>query len=162
LGLFKPLSIPFPEEKPDFTQTAENTSTDAVIVKWLTQYKVPAQYWDYWRGQIIIAIISDYAYPAGTWEFEGKRYMNIRPEYLNPGVIAHEMAHCSYGLMSTDEKFKFAEDYGKLKDTNAYIKLLYSINTYGLTNDVEAHAELYRYLAPKLPLILKGYYPKLY
>ena len=41
-------------------------------------------------------------------------------------------------------------------------KLLFSRNTYGLTNDIEGHAEVYRYIGQQMPEQLKQYYPRLF
>jgi len=40
--------------------------------------------------------------------------------------------------------------------------LLYAKNPYGLTNDIEGHAEVYRYIGEKMPEQLKRYYPMLF
>ena len=159
---FKPLSLPFPEEKPDYSQTVENVSITDSINKWLTKYSVPVEFHNFWRTKIKIYLDPDYQYPSGVWEEGGVRNMRIRPEFVNPGLIAHEQAHNSYSLLTDSERQLFSIAYAPLKKTDAYIKLLYRTNTYGLTNDVEAHAEIYRYIGPeKMPAVLRQYYPKL-
>jgi hypothetical protein len=157
----EPLVLPYPEEAPDYTKTVANTNIDTVIDDWLIKYKVPEIYYSYWRNQIEIKVDDTLPYPAATWEQDGKRHLSVRPEYCNAGVIAHEQAHNSYSLLSGAERTAFSLAYNAVKD-NPYIKLLYSINTYGLQNDIEAHAELYRYIGlEKLPATLRPYYRKL-
>ena len=160
--LFKQVKIPYPEEKPDYIQTLENVDVFQSVGGWLEDYKVPSMHWDWWRSKIIISVAPELTYPAATWEIDGVRYLSVRPEYVNSGVIAHEQAHNSYAILSQDGKEEFAFEYHAVRDTDSLIKLLYSINTYGLTSDIEGHAEIYRYLGYKMPEILKQFYPKLF
>jgi hypothetical protein len=88
--------------------------------------------------------------------------MVIKPKWLNPGVIAHEQAHNSYALLTPAQKASFSTVYTPLKNTDPLIKLLYSKNAYGLTNDIEGHAEVYRYLGRQMPQQLVPYYPQLF
>ncbi len=155
-------TIPFPEENPDFSQTIGNVIVSNVINKWLIDYHVPLEFWDYWRTMIDIVIDIEIQYPAQSWEADGIRHIAIRPAWLNPGVIAHEQAHNSYALLGIELKALFSTAYTPLKTTDKFIKLLYSQNSYGLTSDIEGHAEVYRYLGNKMPDILKQYYPKLF
>ena len=156
-------TIPHPEEPPDYTKTVDNSSADKVITQWLQNYNVPVENWDYWRNQIVIQVTDTIPYPAGTFDGDdGKRHLIIRPEYLNAGVIAHEQAHNSYALLTDEQKAEFEATYTPLISTDPYIILLYKTNTYGLTNVVEGHAELYRYLTPKIPQALIPFYPKLF
>lgn len=158
----KPLTLPYPQEQPDYSQTAENVNAPSIVVLWLTSYHVPTEFWNFWETKIVITVDPDYYYPAATWEENGVRHLTVRPEWLNAGVIAHEQAHNSYSLLSDAEKQAFSKEYTPLKSTDPLIKLLYSINTYGLTSDIEGHAEMYRYLGDKMPQSLKRYYPKLF
>ncbi len=158
----KQLTIPHPEEKPDYFQAIGILDLSLAITEWLVSYHVPTEYWDYWRTKIDIEIDPTIVYPAEVHEENGIRHMVIRPEWLNAGVIAHEQAHNSYALLSDIDKQFFSAAYIPLKTTDPLIKLLYKTNTYGLTNDVEGHAELYRYLAGSMPEILKQYYPRLF
>jgi hypothetical protein len=152
--------IPHPEEPPNYNQTIENTSVRGILTDWTIAYDIPLEFHPYWFTAIDINVTVGIFYPAGTWEdSDGKRHLDIRPEYLNPGVLAHEFAHCSYGLLTTVQKLEFAAIYTVLKHTDKMIKYLYSINTYGLSNDIEAHAEIYRYGV--VPGPLKKFYPRL-
>jgi hypothetical protein len=169
----KPLAIPHPEEPMNPLATLENTDVDAMLTKWLSDWRVPAEYWDYWRTGIDIQVYEIYPVfilamgvkpetPAATWEAGGKRHMAIKPQWLNPGVIAHEQAHNSYALLTPSQKTDFSALYFPRKNTDPLIKLLYSQNSYGLSSDVEGHAELYRYLCEQMPAELKPYYPRLF
>jgi hypothetical protein len=168
---FKPkppivLVLPHPEEKPDYSRTLENTSIQEVLTEWCNSYQIPLEFRQYWFDAIIVFLDITIPYPAGTWEQDGRRYMKVRPEWLNPGVIAHEQAHNSYALLSGEQKIYFEADYESSQD-DPLIKLLHSQNTYmdSLTPEgyhVEGHAEIYRYIGGKMPPILKQYYPKLF
>lgn len=168
-----PLTILHPEEPRNDSQTVANTVIGDIITKWLTDWKVPAAYWEYWRNAIVIQIYDFWPpemlatglqpdTPAATWEADGKRHLASLAKWLNPGVIAHEQAHNSYALLSDAEKLAFSAVYTPLKDNDPLIKYLYSVNNYGLTSDIEGHAEVYRYLGDEMPEVLKKYYPKLF
>jgi hypothetical protein len=168
-----PFSIFHPEEPRDDSQTVANTDIDAIMTRWLTDWKVPAEHWDHWRHAIVIKLYDAWPpqmltglqlkpdIPAATWEDNGQRHLASLAKWFNPGVIAHEQAHNSYALMSWTEKCGFCIVYMILKNTHPLIKYLYSINPYGLTSNIEGHAEMYRYLGETMPSALKGYYPKL-
>lgn len=152
-------ALPHPEEKPDYNQTINNIKIDGVFAVWYESYAVPAEHRDYWRHQIVITIDDTLNYPACAWGIRNKRYLSVRPEWCNAGVIAHEQAHNSYDLLSFDQIINFKNDYTPLIKSD--LKLLFSKHPYGLTSYVEAHAEIYRYLGQAMPESLKKYYPKL-
>ena len=158
----EPLTIPHPEEAPDYSKTLENTDLDSALDDWAIHYDVPVIYRDYWKTKIAITLDANLPYPAGTFELGGIRHLTIRPEWVNPGVIAHEQAHNSYALLTEEQKVEFSTVYTPLKTTDPLIVFLYSKNSYGLTNDVEGHAEVYRYLSEEMPEVLKKYYPKFF
>jgi hypothetical protein len=169
----RPLTIPHPEEPMNPSATLMNTNVSATITQWLSDWGVPQQYWDYWKTAIDIQLYEIYPAsliamglnqdtPAATWEADGKRHLATKPKWLNPGVIAHEQAHNSYALLNSSQKTAFTALYTPLKNTDPLIKLLYSKNTYGLTNDVEGHAEVYRYIGKQMPAQLTMYYPRLF
>jgi hypothetical protein len=176
-GLFKkeeppiqpeePLGLPHPEEPVNYDITIDNFDLSEVFNKWMNDWFVPQEYRDIWltkMGNITVTleIINYQVVPAWTWEENGERYMKVRPEWLNPGVIAHEQAHNSYALLTEEQKTAFSAAYTPLKDTDPMIKYLYSINSYGLQNDIEGHAEVYRYIGEQMPGELKQFYPKLF
>ena len=158
-----PLTIPHPEEAADYSITMDNCDVDTVFNKWMLDYQVPAENHDYWRNVIEIEVTDTLASPAATWDntATGKRHLAVKPAYLNPGVLAHEQAHNSYALLTTQQKKEFSTAYTPLKTSDPLIVYLYSINSYGTTSDIEGHAEVYRFLNEKMPETLKKYYPKL-
>ena len=156
------LSIPHPEEAPDQTKTIENTDLDSALNEWEINYGVPEMHREYWKTKISIKLDANLPYPAATYKQGGIRHLTIKPEWVNPGVIAHEQAHNSYSLLSEEQKAEFSAVYTPLKTKNPLIILLFSQNKYGLTNNIEGHAEVYRYLGEKMPDDLKKYYPKLF
>jgi hypothetical protein len=165
----KPLAVPHPEEPVNPSATLANTDLNAVMTQWLSEWGVPAAYWNHWKQAIDIQVYDVYPdtvlamglnqdIPAAAWEAGGKRHLAIKAKWLNPGVIAHEQAHNSYAYLNGEQKAAFAALHTSLKNTDTLIKLLYSKNTYGLTNDVEGHAEVYRYIGQHMPEQLKPYY----
>jgi len=168
-----PARLPHPEEPMNPSATLANTDYNTIMTKWLQDWGVPVQHWNYWRTSIdmqvhdiyppsLIAMGLTQQVPAAAWEANGKRHLAIKPGWLNPGVIAHEQAHNSYALLTPAQKTEFSAVYTPLKNTDPYIRLLYSINTYGLSTDVEGHAEVYRYIGHQMPVQLKQFYPKLF
>ncbi len=166
----RPSGIPHPEEPMNPMATLANTDVNVVMNQWLHDWAVPAQHWDHWKSTIDVQVYEVYPdslgmrqdTPAGTWEAGGKRHLAIKPQWLNPGVIAHEQAHNSYALLDSAQRGAFAALYSPLKTTDPVIRLLYSKNAYGLTNDIEGHAEVYRYIGQWMPEQLKPYYPMLF
>ena len=168
------LKLPHPEESMNPSATLANIDTIAVINRWLQDWEVPKQYWDFWKTAIDIQVYDNYPprilamggmnqdTPAATWDADGKRHLAIKPTWLNPGVIAHEQAHNSYSQLTDSMKASFSMVYNGLKSTDRLIGLLYSRNTYGLTSDVEGHAEIYRYLGKGMPGRLLMYFPRLF
>ena len=165
--------LPHPEEPMNPSATLANTNVDAIMTKWLQNWGVPSRYWDHWKTAIEMEVYDVYPAsitamgitqetPAGTWDAGGKRHMVIKPKWLNPGVIAHEQAHNSYALLSPSRKAEFASMHNSLKNNDPLIRLLYSRNAYGLSTDVEGHAEVYRYIGQQMPEQLKQYYPMLF
>jgi hypothetical protein len=159
----QPSTIPHPEEAPDPSITMDNYDIDVVFDKWMHDYQVPAENHDHWRNVIEIEVTNNLDSPAATWDNPGtgKRHLAVKPAYLNPGVLAHEQAHNSYALLTGQQKRAFSAAYTPLKTSDPLITYLYSINSYGTTSDIEGHAELYRYLCEKMPVVLKKFYPKL-
>jgi len=168
----KPLTIPHPEEPPNDGIMADDVEPHIIIAEWLSNYDVPVEFWEYWKATIDIQVYD--VYPdnmiawgvspdalAFAWEQDGKRHIAIKPAFLNKGVIAHEQAHNSYALLTDEQRAEFSLVYNQIKDTDPLIKYLYSINPYGLTSDIEGHAEIYRYLQGEIPVELLKYYPKL-
>jgi hypothetical protein len=156
------LIIPHPEEAPDYSKTIANADLNAALDEWTINYSVPENCRAYWKTKIAVTLDANLPYPAATYELGGIRHLTIRPEWVNSGVIAHEQAHNSYALLTEKQKIEFSAVYTSLKATDPLILFLYSKNSYGLANDIEGHAEIYRYLGEGMPEALKKYYPKLF
>ena len=165
--------LPHPEEPMNSLATLANTNVMATIIKWLSDWEVPTlfffkqktaydmQVFDIYPASIIGMGLNQDT-PSATWEASGKRHLVIKPKWLNSGVIAHEQAHNSYALLTPAQKTAFSAVYIPLKNTDPLIKLLYSKNAYGLTSDIEGHAEVYRYIGKLMPAQLTMYYPRLF
>ena len=159
---FKKWQPPHPEEKFNLKATEDNTSADDAIFRWYHDYNVPYRFREFWTENIRI-YLDDTFVGAGTWEDEnGLRHNIYHPGYLNSGCIAHERSHDSHDLLTEEEKLEFHYAYHAIKDTNKTILKLWKYNTYGTTSDIEAHAEIYRYLGEEMPEVLKQFYPKLF
>ena len=166
-------ALPHPEEPRNPAATLANINVNAVITQWLTTWEVPKAWWNHWRTVLDIQVYDVYPAsiiamgitqdnPAATWDEGGKRHLAVKPQWLNPGVIAHEQAHTCYSYLNPEQKAAFAAQHASLKNSDPMIRHLYSVNTYGLTNDVEGHAEIYRYIGQQMPGQLKQYYPTLF
>ncbi len=158
--------LPHPEESENPSQTIDNVDVESVLTKWLTDWKVPPEFWEYWRNKVVVKLNPDLVVngqitPACAYELNGIRYIDVRPSWLNPGVIAHEACHLSYALLTVAQKVTFGFVYIPLATSDRLIRFLYSKNPYGLSSNIEGHAELYRFLAQSMPKVLQSYYPKL-
>ena len=164
--------LPYPEERANYDQTLENTDIDSIVIKWLENYKVPQVYWDYWRNDGVIFKLKydtvlvwingkqEHAPAQTTRLADGKTLLEARPEWFNPGIIAHEQAHNSYGFLTEQQKLDWVSAYKEAKK-EGLVKLVFSEHPYANANDIEAHAEVFRYLGLYMPEGLKKYYPKL-
>jgi len=155
---FKKYTLTHPEESKNSVPV---TDINAVLNTWLSNYSVPGEYWGFWKNRIDITL-DESIDVACSWESDGIRHIKVNPYWLNPGVIAHEQAHNSYALLTEAEKTEFSTVYTPLKTSDPLIKYLFKVQPYGLTNDIEGHAEIYRYLGESMPAALIDYYPKLF
>jgi len=168
----KPQVLPHPEQKPNYAQTANNVDVDELFKDWCALYYVPVVYRNFWREQIDIQVYDAYPIeimalgvqsntPAATWEINGKRYLACLAPWANVGVLAHEMAHCSYALLTLGQKAAFDNAFNVSLVGDALVMFLDKQNWYMNTNNVEGHAEVYRYLGTQMPEELKTFYIKL-
>jgi hypothetical protein len=167
------LSLPHPEEPMNPAQTVANMDIGAVMTEWLTQRNVPQENRDYFKNGIEIEVYDAWPpdkiasgtnpnTPAMTWQVGNKRYLACLAKWLNVGVIAHEQAHNSYALLTEDEKAEWKSVYLDIRESDPLIKYLFKINPYGLTNEIEGHAEIGRYIGQSMSESLRKYYPKLF
>ena len=167
---FKPkLKLPHPEEPKNTTQTMDNTYPAAIMEKWFDSYNVPVENRDYFRTWLVVKLVKPLIVgfqevPACTyWDGNDKRHLDIEPEYCNPGVLAHEAGgHGSYTLLTYEQSQSFNNLFDSMKNTDPKLVYLWTVNNYGLTSNVEGHAEVYRYWGNEMPESLKVYYPKLF
>jgi len=148
--------LPHPKEPVDYTRNMDNTSIHGIIVKWFIDWNVTDT--NYWIDEVDIKLDVSMQYPA--WSSAESRVIGIRPEHCTPGVIAHEAAHVSYGLLNIEEKMQFSSLYFSLKNSGIVAEVLKQ-HPYAKSNDVEAHADIYRYASMSMPDVLKRFYPKL-
>jgi hypothetical protein len=158
-NLPKPLVIPHPEEQVDYFKTIENTNSYDVLAEWLAEWEVPQELWDYWTHAVTITISLQYPSPSAI--STESRQMWIRPEWAFPGVVAHEMAHVAYSLLTQTSKDHFKFVYNELVTTDLLLMKLHSERSYMDASIVEAHAEIYRYLGQSMPTELRRFYPNL-
>jgi hypothetical protein len=146
--------IPHPEEKVNNLQTMDNTSIELVRQSWYNDWNVADT--NFWNG-VRLYLSLQYSYPAATSSQTTEIW--IRPEWANPGVIAHEMAHISYYVLPDESKQKFEEEFHKVVVQDPLLNYLYVTNNYMRVNIIESHADTYRFLGEKMPESLKQYYP---
>jgi hypothetical protein len=151
----RPTSLPYPEEAPDPTL---NETIETLLAKFFNRYAVPQEFWAFWRTVNII-LDRTFANPAGM--ISQTKTLILRPEYANPGILAHEFSHLSYYLLSEDQKAGFAQDYVNIIQKDHLLRLLYFQKPHIKSSLVETHAEIFRYLGLQMPAGLKQYYPRL-
>ena len=168
-----PSTLPHPEEDEDTTQTAANTPVSDVFQVWFDSWHVPGRHHDYWRNAIDVQVYDAYpqsvlnmgvdaAVPGVSWEAGGRRHYACLATWFNPGVTAHEQAHNSYALLTEQQKVEFSIALQALRTTDPLMVLMFRQHPYAATNDVETHAEIYRYIGEQMPQQLKQYYPRLF
>jgi hypothetical protein len=169
--------LPYLPIKADYSQTVATVYLDSVFNDWFNKYFVPADNYNYWRNIIHIEVFDEWAqwvydkFPgqevflnlatALTYNDTDGRHLLVKAPFLNIGVLAHEQAHNSYALLSTDDKNGFARDYVSYYETDEAIKYLYKNKIVTTYDPVEIHAEIYRYLGKYMPEGLRKYFPKL-
>ena len=153
-----PLTLPHLPEPPDYSRTIGGVDVAALRASWFSQWGVPESSRSFWNDEVKLYISLQYPYAAAT--FSETREIWLRPEWADPGVLAHEAAHISYALLTGDEKEDFKASL-KASMEHSLVKLLARQIPYFHANAVEAHAEIYRYLGEQMPWFLRKYYPKL-
>jgi hypothetical protein len=83
----------------------------------------------------------------------------LKPEFANPGILAHEFSHLSWAQLSEPQKAYFPQDYVEVMLKDDLLRFLYFQKPFMNASIVEAHAEIFRYLGLKMPENLKQYYP---
>jgi hypothetical protein len=125
------LELPHPEEARNPDATMENVNIDTVLNQWMTDWRVPSEFWVYWKTKIVTTLRSpliikdEYGQPkevpAASYAVGAVRYLDLEPQWLNPGVIAHEQAHNAYALLTEQQKKDFAALYNPLINTDPLI-----------------------------------------
>jgi hypothetical protein len=157
-----PVTLPHPHNA---SHTPDQDSGQ-MMEEFLTHWNVPETYKDFWRG-IPVTVMDGYIYPASWQDADGNpltysdEKLTFDEAWDDEGVCAHECAHVSWEFLTPAQRDAFATLHDYYKNVDPYMKLLYSINTYGLTNSNEAHSEIFRYIGDKMPLELKKFYPRL-
>jgi hypothetical protein len=162
-------SLPYPMEPEDPLKKASTIIIENVVTLWLDNYNVPFDYRIYWRNEIEIKVYDFWPQEIlnnhteiniKTPGFMFDKVLYCLARWFNPGVIAHEQAHNSYTLLHEKEDWIVA--YKAEATGNKPLQQVFKEHPYACVNDIEAHAEIYRYLGPKMPDNLKIYYPKLF
>lgn len=150
--------IPHPEEPPNPMATMEYASVFEMVLGWYSGWRVPSRHRDYWDS-VELRIST-----AGTGTISQIPRVTVNLHYTNPGTLAHEMSHISYYLLTEEQKAEFGKVFQEVLQTDKLLKYLYSLpeRAYMRTNDIEAHADTYRFLGHKMPESLKLYYPRLF
>lgn len=159
-----PLTIPYPEEPPNYAQTSANTNVAMFIDKAMEERAVPEQYHLGWLISMDITIDNSFPYPAGVWETAGGlRHMKVQSPFVNAGICSHEvLAHGAWDRLTELQKLEWESVYGIMVQSDKLMVLLDIQNSYMNTSVVEAYAEVYRYLGQYMPEELKRFYPGLF
>ena len=148
-------SLPYPEEAPDPNL---NYTGEQLLHIFFTKYLFLQVHWDFWKT-VTVVVDKTLSYPAGMSSETKTLY--LKPEYANPGILAHEFSHLSWAQLNQAQKAYFPQDYVTVMQTDALLRFLYFQKPYMNASPVEAHAEIFRYLGNQMPESLKKYYPKL-
>lgn len=143
----------------DQSMTMESVRIAEVIENWLRTWKVPQRYHSFWLEECDIKLSLKYRAPAAT--IAQTREIFVRPEWANPGIIAHEVCHIVWQFLSDSQRESFQKDLTDALKHDYLIRLAWQTKPYMQTNKIEAHADIYRYLGDRMPEALKSYYPKL-
>ena len=168
--------LPHPRESRNWCDNTANWVGDVsakpsiadVIGVWLTKWAVPQRYWHYWAAEIPIEVWTP-TNPLG-WEswynstaagiaFDASIY--IKPEWISPGVIAHEAAHTVYKALSPLLTHEFISEFEAARKDGGLLAQLFNTNVGNMYNTLEIHAEVYRFLGQEMPKRLIKYYPTL-
>lgn len=156
----EPLVLPHPENAPDYTATMDNVDINTIISTWFDEYAVQNAHRPYWLNDCNIILSQKFTYPAAT--IAQTKTVYVRPEWCNPGVIAHEVCHIVWYELTETERIGYENALYDARQTDELVKLAWETKTYMQTNIVEAHADCYRYLGQYMPDSLKKYYPRLF
>lgn len=154
-----PLTLPHPEEPRRPMSVASNVNIQAVKLQWLVQWEVPDKYIEFWDRTTKLVLVENLTYqgkpyPSLKWDDR----IDIDPTWANPGVIAHEVAHIQYSMLTEQRKQDFVLAYDSVIGAPLLV-LLREQKPYCLTSMTEMHAECYRYLGLSMPAELKEFYP---
>jgi len=154
------LKLPHPEEKPDYNLTVDSINVENLMNEWLATYDVPAEYHSYWKEHCHIIVSKQYPFPAATSAQTQTIY--IRPEWANPGVIAHEVCHIVWYELAEEERIAFEYALYDARQADPLLALAWETKAYMRSNVVEAHADCYRYVGKAMPARLRRFYPRLF
>jgi hypothetical protein len=168
----EPVIVPMDEllKRLNENQADGDTIDESVTMRedWMEDWEVPEEHQPFW-WEIQIRIVENYIYPASitylsnlTESISDNFLFTLNPFWDTKGVCAHEMAHVSKKLMTTEQWKQFESISSALMTTNDLLIALFQRNGYGLTSVVERHAEIYRYLGQYMPEELKQFYPKMF
>ena len=160
------LVIPHPEEAKKSGVKVADIDIQSLLSDWFVQWEViNKQYFLGVRIELkenLHVILENRLLKVPAATYANAMRMELDPEWANPGVIAHEMAHISYALLSDSQKAEFGIEYNKALEIHELLKFVSSQKPYMRTGGiVEAHADCYRYLGNLMPENLMQFYPNL-
>jgi hypothetical protein len=154
--------IPHPEEPQNEDATSDNTDMATTREGWFLAWDVPIEHRLFWTTDVTIELSGQ---QSGT--YIQPKIINLNFKQANPGVLAHEAAHVSYGLLSDLEKVAFEDAFIEAISVDGIVKYLYNLperwymGTISGGFHIEGHADVYRFLGGMMPAELKRFYPRL-
>jgi hypothetical protein len=144
--------VPYPRE----TSTSPRYATVAELMAvWFSRWFVVDT--GFWSNISNLVVIIDPSMQGAAYT-TGKE-IHIHPDFSDPGVLAHEVCHVDWPLLSPNEQQDFADLYPVVAARDKLVALV-TKELWGEPK-VEAHAEIYRYLGKYMPVELRRFYPHL-
>ncbi len=147
--------VPYPRETPT---SPRYTNPNDLMNVWISRWFVSDP--SFWRNTENVKLYIDYAWPwpAAT----SGNVIHIQPEYADPGVLAHEICHVAWPLLSQVEQQDFSDLYPTIASQDKLVALVTYGGPWGASISVaDAQAEIYRFLGVYMPNELKKFYPHL-
>ncbi len=151
---------------------------DDVVSTWMQNYYVPEEWRDKWesvnvdkpnntfkfgpfkwnveQGSFWSKVFGYHQEKAAGWSYRNNPTIKLTENFLNPGVLAHEMAHQQWDYLAATQRKAFETSLNNLKESSDLIR-----DASSSSGIQEWYADIYRLYGPWMPNELKQFYPQL-